>query len=85
MTEIFEKHQSSDSSNYASSSGLCEEDKEIGYRAATSKHRYVLANNSALKFIPIKIDLNCARMVRVYAAFLSLFRFYLDKLLYKHF
>ncbi|KAK7270314.1 hypothetical protein RIF29_23367 [Crotalaria pallida] len=63
MTDIFVKQQSPDVSNYASSSGLSGDDKEIGYRAATFKHQYVFANNSVIHFLPFKIDLNFARMV----------------------
>lgn len=71
MTDMFEKQPSPEASNYASSSGLSEDDKEIGYRAATtSKHRYLLANKSSLHFLPTKIDLNFARMVRVYSTLL---------------
>lgn len=68
MTDMFEKEPSPEASNYTSSSGLSEYDKEIGYRAATtSKHRYLLANNSSPHFLPTKIDLNFGRMVRVYS------------------
>ncbi|KAJ1417523.1 Major intrinsic protein [Sesbania bispinosa] len=63
MTDIFEKQSSPEASNYASSSGMSGDDKEIGYRDATSKHRYLLVNNSLLHLLPIKIDLNFARMV----------------------
>lgn len=70
MTDMFEKQPSPDVSNYASSSGLSGgDDKEIGYRAATFKHQYLLANKSTFHFSPFKIDLNFARMVRVYCIF----------------
>lgn len=70
MTHIYENHPSPDSSNYASSSAFSVDDKEIGYRAATSKHAYLLANESALHFFSIKIYPNCARMVRVLRTYL---------------
>ncbi|CAL5206930.1 unnamed protein product [Lathyrus oleraceus] len=67
MKDIFEKQSSSSpqASNYASSSGLSGDDKEIGYRASiTSKHPYLLAKNSyLLHFLSNKIDRNFARMV----------------------
>ncbi|CAI8582960.1 unnamed protein product [Vicia faba] len=67
MRDIFEKQSSSspEASNYASSSGLSGDDKEIGYRAAiTSKHSYLLAKNSyLLHFLSNKIDRNFTRMV----------------------
>ncbi|XP_061356834.1 probable aquaporin NIP7-1 isoform X2 [Gastrolobium bilobum] len=63
LQHMFEKQPSPDASNYASSSGLSGDDKEIGYRAATSSHQCLLAINSALHFLPFKIDLNFARMV----------------------
>jgi len=81
MTDIFENQPSPDSSNYASSSGFSVDDKEIGYRAATSKHIYLLANKSALHFFSIKIDLNYARMVRVLRTYLITFRHCLSKFL----
>lgn len=68
MRDIFEKQSSSpQGSNYASSSGLSGEDKELGYRAATSVHPYLLAKNTYLHFLANKIDLNFARMVIVYS------------------
>ena len=70
MTDMFENKPAPDVSNYASSSGLSGDDKEIGYRAAKSKHLYLLANSSAFHSLPIKIDLNFARMVREYYTFL---------------
>ncbi|KAK8467912.1 hypothetical protein PHAVU_007G178300 [Phaseolus vulgaris] len=45
-----------------SSSGFSVDDKDIGYRAATSTHTYLLDNKSVLHFFSIKIDLNYARM-----------------------
>ncbi|CAL0320551.1 unnamed protein product [Lupinus luteus] len=63
MTDMFEKQTSSDVSNYASSSGLSGDDKEIGYGSATFKHRYLSVKNSVFHFLPFKIDLNFARMV----------------------
>ncbi|XP_019452694.1 PREDICTED: probable aquaporin NIP7-1 isoform X2 [Lupinus angustifolius] len=63
MTDMFEKQTSSDVSNYASSSGLSGDDKEIGYGVATFKHGYLSAKNSVFHFLPFKIDLNFARMV----------------------
>lgn len=78
MKDIFEKQSSSSpqASNYASSSGLSGDDKEIGYRASiTSKHPYLLAKNSyLLHFLSNKIDRNFARMVIVYWTLLSLYR-----------
>lgn len=75
MTNIFEKQPSPEASNYASSSGVSGDDKEIGCRGGTSK-RYLLANNSSLHFSTIKFDMNCARMVRVYSTLLSISRGY---------
>jgi hypothetical protein len=67
MRDIYEKQSSSPAvSNYASSSGLSGDDKEIGYRATTSNHPYVLAKMSSIHNLPNKIDLNLARMVIVY-------------------
>jgi hypothetical protein len=68
MRDIYEKQSSSSPgvSNYASSSGLSGDDKEIGYRATTSNHPYVLAKMSSIHNLPNKIDLNLARMVIVY-------------------
>lgn len=64
MRDIFEKQSSSpEGSNYAPSSGLSGDDKELGYRAATSIHPYLLAKNTYLHFLANKIDLNFARMV----------------------
>lgn len=75
MRDIFEKQSSSspEASNYASSSGLSGDDKEIGYRAAiTSQHPYLLAKNSyLLHFLHNKIDRNFARMVIVYSTLLT--------------
>ncbi|XP_045790184.1 probable aquaporin NIP7-1 [Trifolium pratense] len=65
MRDMYEKQSSSspEVSNYASSSGLSGDDKEIGYRATTLNHSYLLPNISSLHKLPIKIDLNFARMV----------------------
>lgn len=79
MRDIFEKQSSSpEGSNYAPSSGLSGDDKELGYRAATSIHPYLLAKNTYLHFLANKIDLNFARMVIVYSTFLCVYRMQLS-------